>query len=48
MKETRLKAKKREGTGKSFVKAMRRNGEIPCVIYGHGEPAIPEIGRAHV
>jgi len=41
MKETRLKAKKREGTGKSFVKAMRRNGEIPCVIYGHGEPAIP-------
>ncbi len=41
MKETKLKAKKRSNTGKGHAKALRRNGEIPCVIYGHGEPATP-------
>jgi len=40
MKELKLKAKLRQGTGKGFAKKLRRNGEIPCVIYGHGEQAI--------
>ena len=40
MKELKLKAKLRQGTGKAFAKKLRRNGEIPCVIYGHGEQAI--------
>jgi len=40
MRELKLKAKLREGTGKGFAKKLRRNGEIPCVIYGHGEQAI--------
>lgn len=40
MKELKLKAKLRQGTGKGFAKKLRKNGEIPCVIYGHGEQAI--------
>lgn len=40
MKELKLKAKIREGRGKQFAKKMRGDGEIPCVIYGHGEEAI--------
>lgn len=41
MKELKLKAKLREGRGKGFVKKLRKGGEIPCIIYGHGEPAVP-------
>lgn len=41
MKELKLKAELREEKGKSVAKKIRKNGEIPCVIYGHGEPAIP-------
>jgi large subunit ribosomal protein L25 len=40
MKELKLKAKIREERGKGSAKKMRREGEIPCVIYGHGEDAI--------
>lgn len=40
MKELKLKAEVREGKGKGFAKKLRRSGEIPCVIYGHGENAI--------
>ncbi len=40
MKELKLKARIREGRGKGFAKKLRRDGEIPCVIYGHGEDAI--------
>jgi large subunit ribosomal protein L25 len=40
MKELKLKAELREGKGKNFVKKLRKSGEIPCVIYGHGEPAL--------
>jgi large subunit ribosomal protein L25 len=40
MKELKLKAKFREGTGKAFAKKLRRDGYIPCVVYGHGEQAL--------
>ena len=40
MKELKIKAQLREGRGKSEAKKLRQKGEIPCVIYGHGEPAI--------
>ena len=40
MKELKLKAELREGKGKNFAKKLRKSGEIPCVIYGHGEPAL--------
>jgi large subunit ribosomal protein L25 len=40
MKELKLKAKVREGRKKGFAKKLRRNGEIPCIVYGHGESAI--------
>ena len=40
MKELKLKAKLREGKGKGFAKKLRRDGEIPCIIYGHGEQAL--------
>lgn len=29
---------KMRATGKSVNRSLRRNGEIPCVIYGHNEP----------
>tara|TARA_B100001057_G_scaffold236376_1_gene236659 strand:- start:3817 stop:4521 length:705 start_codon:yes stop_codon:yes gene_type:complete len=31
---TLLKAEEREETGKSLAKAVRKNGQIPCIIYG--------------
>ena len=31
---TLLKAEEREETGKSLSRAIRKNGQIPCVIYG--------------
>ena len=40
MKELKLKAELREGKGKNFAKKLRKREEIPCVIYGHGEPAL--------
>lgn len=40
MKELKLKATVREGRGKGFAKKLRRGGEIPCIVYGHGEDAI--------
>ena len=35
MSEVVLKVKKREGTGKGFVRKLRGEGSIPAVIYGH-------------
>jgi large subunit ribosomal protein L25 len=40
MKELKLKAKERDGRGKGFAKKLRRGGEIPCIVYGHGEKAL--------
>ena len=31
---TLLKAEERIETGKSLAKAIRKNGQIPCIIYG--------------
>ena len=31
---TLLKAKERNKTGKSLTRAIRKNGQIPCIIYG--------------
>tara|TARA_B000000609_G_scaffold157250_1_gene151340 strand:+ start:64 stop:768 length:705 start_codon:yes stop_codon:yes gene_type:complete len=31
---TLLKAKERNETGKSLTRAIRKNGQIPCIIYG--------------
>jgi large subunit ribosomal protein L25 len=41
MVEPVLNAEKREGTGKEFVKFLRREGKIPAIVYGKGEEAIP-------
>jgi large subunit ribosomal protein L25 len=35
MKSIKLSGKPREITKKSMLKAMRREGQIPCVLYGH-------------
>ena len=31
---TLLKAEERNETGKSLARAIRKNGQIPCIIYG--------------
>ena len=31
---TLLKAEEREETGKSQARLIRKNGQIPCIIYG--------------
>ena len=36
-----LKADVRERTGKGAARALRRNGQIPAVIYGNNEPPLP-------
>jgi large subunit ribosomal protein L25 len=43
MKELRLKAQMREGKGKGFAKKLRRGGEVPCIVYGHGERALSVV-----
>ena len=37
MKTLEIKAVKRDGFGKKAAKAYRREGLIPCIIYGNGE-----------
>lgn len=37
MAQARLKAEKREGTGKGVARKLRSSGRIPAVLYGHGE-----------
>ncbi len=37
MKTIDLKVFKREGKGKSYARKLRREGKVPCVIYGDGE-----------
>lgn len=34
-----LKAAHREGTGKGSARSLRRSGNVPAIIYGHGRPA---------
>jgi len=40
MNEVNLTAHRRQETGKQRAKKMRREGQIPAVLYGHGQPAI--------
>lgn len=39
MNEVSLNARKRQRTGKTVAKALRRSGKIPAVVYGVGEEA---------
>ncbi len=41
MATIQLAAEKREKLGGSSAEVLRRQGRVPGVIYGHGEPAIP-------
>ena len=38
---TLLKAEEREETGKSQARLIRKNGQIPCIIYGDKKDPIP-------
>ena len=47
MKSITIKGSKRESVGKVATKALRNAGQVPCVLYGGGEPlhfAAPELG----
>lgn len=41
MAETNLVAERRERAGKGAARAIRRQGRVPAVIYGGGEPPLP-------
>ena len=41
MNQVSLKARQRTDTGKQVVKALRRNGGLPAVVYGSGESSTP-------
>ena len=41
------KATARTDTGKSRVRKMRRNGDIPAVMYGHGDPSVLLVLNEH-
>lgn len=46
MNEMSLNARKRQGVGKGWARALRRTGKLPAVIYGMGEPPEPlELDR---
>jgi large subunit ribosomal protein L25 len=38
--ETKLKAERRDGTGKGVARRLRAAGRVPGVLYGHGEDPI--------
>ncbi|MCL5037802.1 MAG: 50S ribosomal protein L25 [Chloroflexi bacterium] len=40
MEQLKLKARKREGTGTSYCRKVRREGWIPAVLYGRGSDAV--------
>ncbi len=41
MSQTTLTASLRTATGKGAARTLRREGQVPAVIYGHGRPAEP-------
>ncbi len=44
-----LNAEKRNETGKGIARALRRNDEVPAVIYGHGRaPEALKVSRAEL
>ena len=38
--ETKLRAERRDGTGKGVARRLRASGRVPGVLYGHGEEPI--------
>jgi large subunit ribosomal protein L25 len=38
--ETKLKAERRDGTGKGVARRLRAAGRVPGVLYGHGEEPV--------
>ncbi len=42
-----IKAETRTETGKGRVRKMRRNGSVPAVVYGHGDPSLMLTLNAH-
>jgi large subunit ribosomal protein L25 len=38
--ETKLKAERRDGTGKGVARRLRAAGRVPAVLYGHGEDPV--------
>jgi len=46
MSDTILTVEKRQKTGKSYARAVRRDGKIPGVFYYHGNEAVPLIIEA--
>jgi large subunit ribosomal protein L25 len=46
MAEVRLKAEKREGTGKGHARKVRAEGKVPAILYGKGlEPTAIAVDR---
>ena len=41
-------AETRSGTGKTAARAMRRGGNVPAVVYGHGEPQMISLNHNEV
>ena len=41
-------AETRSGTGKTAARAMRRSGNVPAVVYGHGEPQMLSLNHNEV
>jgi len=42
-----IKAEARAETGKGQARKMRRNGSVPAVMYGHGDPSLMLTLNAH-
>ncbi|MBD3183573.1 50S ribosomal protein L25 [Candidatus Poribacteria bacterium] len=40
MEQARLEAQFRNGTGKGAARELRRNGEVPAIVYGHKQEPI--------
>ncbi|HEY3246983.1 MAG TPA: 50S ribosomal protein L25 [bacterium] len=41
MERVQLSARRREDVGKNAVRRLRRNGQVPAVVYGRGLEALP-------
>jgi large subunit ribosomal protein L25 len=41
-------AETRSGSGKTAARAMRRGGNVPAVVYGHGEPQMLSLNHNEV
>ena len=41
MEEILLKAETRKGTGKGIARKLRRDGEVPAILYGRDVESVP-------